>query len=48
MPADRDLVNGLAVIAPTDRERRLLLVDNPITCFDFGVESAAEHDPRST
>lgn len=47
MPADRDLVNGLAVIAPTDHERHRLLVDNPTTCFGFGVESA-EHDPRST
>jgi predicted TIM-barrel fold metal-dependent hydrolase len=46
MPADRDLVNGLALIAPTDDERRLLLVDNPTTCFGFGVESA-DHDPRS-
>lgn len=40
MPADRDLVNGLAIIAPTESERQLLLVDNPTACFNFSVDSA--------
>ncbi|WP_417218005.1 amidohydrolase family protein [Arthrobacter sp.] len=36
MPWDHDLVNGIETIAPTDSERRQLLVRNPEVCFGFG------------
>ncbi len=42
MPVDRDLVEGIAVIAPTPAERRLLLVDNPTACFDFDAPAGVD------
>jgi predicted TIM-barrel fold metal-dependent hydrolase len=35
VPDDGDLVDLLASIAPTEADRRRLLVDNPTTCFDL-------------
>ncbi|MFD8385512.1 amidohydrolase family protein [Streptomyces sp. NPDC059679] len=35
VPDDGDLVDLLAGIAPTDADRKRLLVDNPSECFDF-------------
>lgn len=35
VPDDGDLVDLLAVIAPSDADRERLLVDNPSECFDF-------------